>query len=81
MDEKEIRNFLAALTREAEWVEIEVQISACRDPKDAKFLERAVNGRATHIVTGDTDLLTLNPFQGIEILPPHRFLSLRGAPT
>ena len=74
VDEEDIRNFLAALTREAEWVEVDVRISACRDPKDDKFLEVAVSGRATHIVTGDSDLLALNPFRGIEFLPPHRFL-------
>jgi putative PIN family toxin of toxin-antitoxin system len=62
------------LTREAEWVEIDVQIAACRDSRDDKFLELAVSGHTTHIVTGDTDLLALNPCQGIEILPPHRFL-------
>jgi putative PIN family toxin of toxin-antitoxin system len=74
LDEEDIRNFLAALTREAEWVEVDVRIVACRDPKDDKFLELAVSGHATHIVTGDSDLLALNPFKGIEILPPHRFL-------
>jgi uncharacterized protein len=74
VDEEDIRNFLAALTREAEWVEVDVRISACRDPKDDKFLEVALSGRATHIVTGDSDLLALNPFRGIEILPPHQFL-------
>jgi putative PIN family toxin of toxin-antitoxin system len=62
------------LAREAEWVEVDARISACRDPKDDKFLEVAVSGRATHIVTGDSDLLALNPFRGIEFLPPHRFL-------
>jgi len=74
IDEEDIRSFLAALTREAEWVEVDVRIAACRDPKDDKFLELAVSGHATHIVTGDSDLLALNPFRGIEILPPHRFL-------
>ncbi len=74
IDEEDIRSFLAALTREAEWVEVDVRIAACPDPKDDKFLELAVSGHATHIVTGDTDLLALNPFRGIEILPPHRLL-------
>lgn len=73
IDEEDIRNFLAALTREAEWVEVDTQIAACRDPKDDKFLEIAVSGHATHIITGDTDLLALNPYRGIQILPPHRF--------
>jgi putative PIN family toxin of toxin-antitoxin system len=74
VDEEDIRSFLAALTREAEWVEVDVQIVACRDPKDDKFLELAVSGQATHIITGDDDLFALNPFRGIEILPPHRLL-------
>jgi putative PIN family toxin of toxin-antitoxin system len=74
IDEEDIRSFLAALTREAQWVEVEVRIAACRDPKDDKFLELAVSGSASHIVTGDADLLALHPFRGIEILPPHRFL-------
>jgi putative PIN family toxin of toxin-antitoxin system len=73
-DEEDVRIFLAALTREAEWVDVNVQITVCRDPKDNKFLELAVSGRASHIVTGDTDLLVLDPFEGIRILPPHFFL-------
>lgn len=77
VDEEDVRSFLAALTREAEWVDVETQIQVCRDPKDDKFLELAVSGQGTHIVTGDTDLLALNPFRGIAILPPHRFLEIR----
>lgn len=55
---------------------MDAPITACRDPKDDKFLELAVSGRATHIISGDTDLLTLNPFRGIAILPPRAFLEL-----
>jgi len=77
VDEEDVRSFLAALTREADWVDVGTQIQACRDPKDDKFLELAVSGQGTHIVTGDADLLALNPFRGIEILPPHRFLEIR----
>jgi putative PIN family toxin of toxin-antitoxin system len=74
IDEEDIRGFLAALTREAQWIDVDVQISACRDPKDNKFLDLAVSGRATHIVTGDLDLLALHPFQGIQILTPQAFV-------
>jgi putative PIN family toxin of toxin-antitoxin system len=49
-------------------------IRACRDPKDDKFLEVAMHGRADLIVTGDGDLLDLNPFRGIAILTPAEFL-------
>ena len=81
VNEEDIRSFLAALTREAQWVDVKIEIKACRDPKDDKFLELAVSGQGTHIVSGDTDLLSLNPFQGIEILPPHRFLQLFPPPA
>lgn len=72
--------FSPALTREAQWVDVDVRITACRDPKDDKFLELAVSGHATHIVSGDSDLVALNPFQGIQILPPHSFLELLSPP-
>lgn len=65
VDEEHIRTFLAALTREAQWVDVDAQITACRDPKDDKFLELAVSGQGTHIVTGDSDLLALNPFRAL----------------
>ncbi|MGH9791570.1 MAG: putative toxin-antitoxin system toxin component, PIN family [Candidatus Acidiferrales bacterium] len=76
IDEEDVRDFLAALTREVEWVDAYAKITTCRDPKDDKFLELGVSGRATHIVTGDSDLLVLNPFRGIQILPPHQFLKI-----
>jgi uncharacterized protein len=41
-----------------------------------KFLELAVSGRATHIVTGDSDLLALHPFRGIIVLSPSAFLTM-----
>jgi len=63
IDEEDMRRFLAVLTREAQWIDVDVQITACRDPKDDKFLSLAVCGQATHIVTGDADLLALHPFQ------------------
>jgi putative PIN family toxin of toxin-antitoxin system len=58
----------------AELVPIAERIAACRDPKDDKFLELAVNGRADVIVSGDADLLVLNPFRGILIVPPATFV-------
>ena len=76
VDDADIRSFLAILTRETEWVDVDKRIVACRDPKDDKFLELAASGRATHIVSGDADLLALNSFRGIAILSPRSFLEL-----
>lgn len=74
IDEEDIRTFVAVITREAEWVDVDVRITACRDHKDNKFLELAVSGGATCIISGDSDLLILNPFQGIPIMTPQAFL-------
>lgn len=74
ISDEEVRLFLAALTRESQWVDPDVEVTACRDPKDNKFLSLAVSGHATHIITGDSDLLVLHPFQGISILQPQNFL-------
>ena len=76
LDEGDVRNFLAALTHQAEWIDINIQIRICRDPKDDKFLELAVSGAATHLVTGDQDLLALNPFQNVAIVSPGVFIRL-----
>ncbi|HEX5421880.1 MAG TPA: putative toxin-antitoxin system toxin component, PIN family [Gammaproteobacteria bacterium] len=58
-----------------EIVEIVQIIYASRDPKDDKFLEVAVNGRADVLVTGDGDLLTLNPYREIAIITPADYLA------
>ena len=58
-----------------EIIEVVQSIRASRDPKDDKFLEAAVNGRADVIVTGDKDLLDLNPFRGIAIVTPAAYLA------
>lgn len=57
-----------------EIVEVVQTVRASRDPNDDKFLETAVNGRADVVVSGDGDLLELNPFRGIAILTPAAYM-------
>lgn len=40
----------------------------CRDPDDDKFLELALASGARAVVTGDEDLLVLDPWRGIRIV-------------
>lgn len=68
--------FLETLIREAALIDVTKSIRACRDPKDNQILELAVSGDAALIVTGDNDLLVLNPFRGIGIVSPNEFLKL-----
>ena len=68
--------FIESLIRESDLIEITEAVQVCRDLKDDRVLELAVNGNATYIVTGDADLLVLNPFRGVEIVTPAEFLKL-----
>ena len=68
------QQFLRLLGRVAEFVPSVYPVRECRDPKDDKFLEVALNGKADLILTGDADLLALHPWQGIAILPPAQYL-------
>jgi uncharacterized protein len=66
--------WLRKLMAAAEPVAITERIAACRDPTDDKFLELAVSGHADLIVSGDGDLLVLNPFRDIPIVTPAAFI-------
>ncbi|HAN74416.1 MAG TPA: putative toxin-antitoxin system toxin component, PIN family [Planktothrix sp. UBA8407] len=67
--------FLAKIKLESEEVTIIENIKVCRDEKDDKFLEVAVNGNANYLITGDKDLLVLNPFRDINIITVNEFLT------
>ena len=68
-----VEGFINRIRRD--WLEVVTThtIRACRDPKDDKFLELAVNGRADVLVSGDADPLVLHPFRGIPIVDPATF--------
>lgn len=70
----QLEPYLSQVWKLAEIVPIPSPIRACRDPRDDKFLEAAVHGRADLILTGDADLLALHPFRGIAILTPAQYL-------
>ena len=71
----DLRPFLDLLTIQAEIVLAPGLLTVIRDdPSDDKFLEAAVAGRASCIVSGDKHLLNLFEFQGIRILKPKDFV-------
>lgn len=65
---------ISKLERDTILFEVSSKVEICRDPKDNKFLELAVDADAACIISGDKDLLTLHPFQGISILSVADFL-------
>lgn len=55
-------------------IPVTTTVIACRDPKDDMFLELAISGNANIIISGDKDLLELNPFRDIRIISPKEFI-------
>jgi len=47
---------------------------ACRDPKDDRFLARAVEGKAHYLVSSDKDILDMKSYRGVAIVNPGQFL-------
>lgn len=68
--------FLRDLMLDVELVTVTEEVQACRDPEDDKIFELAVSGHADYFVTGDDDLLVMNPFRGIAIVTPSEFLTI-----
>lgn len=52
----------------------EIPVDAVRDLDDVKVLATAVSGKATHIISGDDDLLSLNTYAGIPIMKVRDFI-------
>ncbi len=48
-------------------------IPQLRDQNDVKILATAIVSQSRILITGDLDLLVLNPFESIEILTPSDF--------
>ena len=69
------QEFFRLFGRVVEKVAIIRKVQACRDPNDDKFLELAVNGNASIIITGDRYLLALHPFNSVQILTPGEYLA------
>ena len=51
----------------------EVSIPQLRDQNDVKILATAIAAEAQVLITGDLDLLVLNPFESIAIINPMDF--------
>ena len=76
MTRREIDDVVEAIRLLAIVVEPASRLAVVKgDPEDDKFLECAVEGNASCIVTGDRLLLELRRYQGIEILSPAAFVA------
>ena len=76
LNQEDKESVLALILLRGEPVNPTRRIEVCRDPKDNMVLETAVAGKADVIVSGDKDLLTLHPFEGVPIIGLSDFLSM-----
>jgi len=69
---------LEIIQRKAIFVEVISEVAVCRDYKDNFLLSLAKDAKADFILTGDNDLLVLNPFEETSIITINTFLSIYG---
>lgn len=64
----DLQDLLHELSLRAEFIAVTSAVTACRDPKDNFLLSLAADGKATHLITGDKDLLELGDFEETKIV-------------
>jgi putative PIN family toxin of toxin-antitoxin system len=80
MSESEVQQEVETIRYFAEFVDPEKKITAVEpDPDDDKFLEAAVAGDVDYLVSGDSHLLDIESFRGIDIVEPRTFYEHLGA--
>ena len=66
--ESAIKDLVTLLYEKVELIDVTSHFDDCRDAKDNFLLDLAASGHANYLVTGDADLLILNPFHSVEII-------------
>lgn len=72
---KDLEDLLETVRDKAEFIFVSTAVGLCRDPKDNFLLSLAIDGNATHLLTGDKDLLVLKKIGKTKILTISNYLS------
>ncbi|SLM30611.1 conserved hypothetical protein [Desulfamplus magnetovallimortis] len=70
---EDITELISLIHSKTEFVEAKEKFEVCRDPKDNFLLDLCVAGNADYLITGDEDLLVLNPFCDVQIINYREF--------
>jgi putative PIN family toxin of toxin-antitoxin system len=70
----DLERLLLRINEEAEFIEVVSDVKLCRDPKDDFLLSLAKDGKATHLITGDKDLLEIKTFGKTKIVTITNYL-------
>ena len=71
----DLEDLLFQITDQAEFIEVTSVVEICRDSKDDFLLALAKDGKATHLITGDKDLLDLKNFDRTKIVTMTEYLT------
>jgi len=79
LKDEEVKQILLNLMRYSIFVNDLPKLNVIKeDPSDNNVLAAAIGGRADHIISGDSHLLTLKAFKEIEIMTPKVFCEIAG---
>ena len=70
----DLNSLLSEIHLKAKFFEVNSDINVCRDPKDDFLLSLSQDGNATHLITGDKDLLEMKMFGKTLILTITEYL-------
>ena len=70
----DFESFLLKIKLRSAFIDVISVINKCRDSKDNFLLSLAIDGNATHLLTGDKDLLILKKFGQTKILTITEYL-------
>ena len=71
----DLQNLLLQIDELAVFTEVKSRVEICRDPKDNFLLSLAKDGEASHLITGDKDLLEIKKFGKTKILTMAEYLA------
>ncbi len=71
----DLEDLLTKVRTKAEFISVTSDIEICRDPKDNFLLALANDGKATHLLTGDKDILVLQKIGNTKIVTMTEYFS------
>lgn len=72
---EDLQSLLIQLSFKAKYISVISSVEVCRDEKDNFLLSLVKDGNATHLITGDNDLLILKTFGTAKIITITEFLA------
>lgn len=64
----QVKEFFELLEECSVCIDLTTKVNDCRDLKDNYLLSLVIDSKADYLITGDSDLLVLNPYKSTKIL-------------